>query len=428
MTPKNLLYCVIGGILAVILVCIIASGGSDINAVNSPFFTDDGHLKGDTTLVEDSLSIPCTEESQPTEIKLYVEVSGSMNGFFRPNLPTGFKKDVCSVFTFVGFSSISRGVNILSNDGEVTDNYSLDDYINYMNHGAFVSSAETKVPTMIESIIKDTDIEHGEVAVLVSDMKFSPEKAKDMGVQLTQYASRIRNIANSNDAAFCLIAATSNYLDKTGCSIADESPYYYFVIGKTSQVIWARNRINTLLEHNNSYVEDLEFGMRYNGIKYDFGMPLGCIRLIGEPTFYDVSGDECTIPIGIDITGYRWVLADEKVMEECLSFKSTTGSSVEIMSIEINDDHQHGKQMVRKATATVTIKVSNMLMDADVIEWTLAQPEEFVSSRFTAFYGAISENEYDKTFSLEEFVSGMNKGTNNLWSEEPQRILISKNS
>ncbi len=43
-----------------------------------------------------------------------------------------------------------------------------------MNAGAFVSNSSTHVPAMLHNIIENIDTSKNEVAILVSDMKYSP--------------------------------------------------------------------------------------------------------------------------------------------------------------------------------------------------------------------------------------------------------------
>lgn len=420
MKGKNLILIGVIGIVLIIVIGTLSSGSPVLNTIGSPHFTQEGKASS-------SDSTSTLQETSPSAIKFYVEVSGSMNGFFRANLPTGFKKDVHSVFSFLGFSSLSDGVNILSNDGAISGHCTIDDFTNMMSKGAFISTAETKVPTMLKSILDDTKIDNGEVAVLLSDMKYSPEGQKDMGVLLTLYASEIRNIVNESEASYCLVAATSNYLDKTGCPVTDKSPYYYLIIGNSESVSWVRNRLCTLLEDNKSYVDEIESGFDYLSPSFEYGsIVMGAIKMPNEPTYYGIVSGECEIPLTIDITNYRWALADEECFKNCFKISSTMGTKVEITNIDITDDHHFGKQLARQASVSLTLKVSNMPTDSDVLEWTLDVPELVINGQFNSFFGAQSEREYDKSFSIENFIDGLFKGSKNTWQTEPNRILISK--
>lgn len=60
------------------------SCGSNVNTNMNEHFTEDGFL------ITDSLDTNFNR-AMPSSVKFYVEVSGSMNGFFRANKPTQFK-------------------------------------------------------------------------------------------------------------------------------------------------------------------------------------------------------------------------------------------------------------------------------------------------------------------------------------------------
>ena len=101
-----------------------------INAVHDEHFTDDG------VLVQDSgVSLPLQSEI-PANVKFYVEVSGSMNGFFRANQPTEFKRDVWEILSYYNPKSVS----ILTNAGNTGANVPLQTFRTDMNTGAFVSN------------------------------------------------------------------------------------------------------------------------------------------------------------------------------------------------------------------------------------------------------------------------------------------------
>lgn len=135
---------------------------SPINSINDSHFDENG-------VYLDSLGATF-QAVMPTSLDFYVEVSGSMNGFFRANRTTAFKTAVWAIVSNFG----SPGVSVLSNSGTQATKYTGDQFRNKMNSGGFVSTAETQVPAMLESILSKLDYENGAVAVLISDMKYSP--------------------------------------------------------------------------------------------------------------------------------------------------------------------------------------------------------------------------------------------------------------
>lgn len=140
----------------------LSSCGRDVNSIADPYFASDGAPLD--TIVE--LFTP----EHPQSAKLYVETSGSMNGFFRANQANNFKKTVWSVFS--GLAPITDGnVYTMSNGGDIDAPVTLGNFRNSMNAGAFVSNSSTHVPAMLHNIIENIDTSKNEVAILVSDMK-----------------------------------------------------------------------------------------------------------------------------------------------------------------------------------------------------------------------------------------------------------------
>lgn len=374
---------------------------TNYNSVVDPHFDSDGTY----LIVNDSNMF--TPES-PTRIRFFVEVSGSMNGFFRANIPTDFKTDVWAVASY--FSGLIPAVDILTNDGNIGKQIPLRQFQTAMNTGSFVSSASTQTPIMLQSMIKSLETDTGEVAVLVSDMKYSPVGAAAPDVLLSQYSTDVCSILRQYGKAICVIAATSDYRDKSGKVVTPKSPYYYVIIGNDRHVAFMRNAISILIDNSKHFVDNIESGFNYGQPHYEFGVPLNCYQQGNEPTFigYDTNvNDTATIRLKLDIANYRWLIADEDYLREALKIRALYGSKVELGNIQFNVKNIIGKELKRTAVATINLKVYNMLAnDADVIEWTLEMPESD-TSRFTPFFGAISETDVTKSYSVDEFLKGI---------------------
>ena len=411
-------------VLVVVFILFAFSNCSSINTVQDPHFTNDGTFIPDT---EDSISFVSTV---PNGIKFYVEVSGSMNGFFRANHPTSFKADVWEILSY--YSPIIKEVIPLTNDGVPGDLIPLDKFRNMMNTGAFVSSASTKVPTMIQSIIDDLNPNNGEVAVLVSDMKYSPVGDYAPDVLLTQYSSDISRILGEKQYAVCLIGATSDYLDKSGSVMFDKSPYYFFVIGNGPQVADIRNGISTLLENNHHFIDNIESGFNYGAPSYSFGIPDNCYQMDQDnPTFcgFDLSvSDTCTVKLKINLENYRWILTDKEIFSKALKVKALYGSNVAIGNVEIEEKNITDKTLKRTATAVVDLKVYDLALDSEVIEWTLELPDTDVTLFSPYLIEATSESDVTKSYSVENFIKGIFYGGLINKTLKPNYILISQNS
>lgn len=394
---------------------------SPINSINDPHFDENG-------VYLDSLGATF-QAVMPTSLDFYVEVSGSMNGFFRANRTTAFKTAVWAIVSNFG----SPGVSVLSNSGTQATKYTGDQFRNKMNSGGFVSTAETQVPAMLESILSKLDYENGAVAVLLSDMKYSPVGNRALPVLLQQYATDIRNIVcKYPGSAYSLVGAYSEFLDARGNVTCEKSPYYYLVIGKDVCVAEIRNCITTILSDRENYMDNIETGFDYKRPAYGFGVPDNVIQLDNEPTFYnyDVSySDTCKVVLNLDLSDFRWLVAsDEDVLRECLKVKAAYGSEMEIGKINISTNNHNQKKLERLAVASVELKLWNMPMEADVIEWSLDHPEYSVTDTFMQIQNAAAEVDLTGSFSLANFIQGVFQAVQNHWNQEPNRILISKSN
>ena len=413
-------YYLLGALLLVSVVgAMIISCGSIANTNNDPHFDEDGYLLKDSTVSSFSIE-------EPTKIKFYVEVSGSMNGFFRANAPTKFKADVWQILSY--YEPVSDGVTILTNDGAQGTTLSIAQFQTQMNTGGFVSAASTKLPLMLKSIIQSLDTEAGEVAVLISDMKYSPVGEAAPQVLLTQYSTDISSIFGKFGKAICLIGATSEFLDKKGSVVFDTSPYYYLVLGKAEHVAEMRNGISALLVNNGSFIDNIESGFDYGAPSYTFGIPENGYQFEEEPTFlgYDTSySDTCTIKLKVDLANYRWAITKKEQFKKAFQCKALYGSEVKVDNVEFEIQNITDKVLKRTAVAIVDLKLCHMATDSEVIEWTLQLPDiDYLD--FAPYLGGTEENDVTKTFSLENFIKGMFYGGVINKSLKPNYILISK--
>ncbi len=410
----------ISSVLAIGLYAFYLTSCTNYNSVNDPHFNSDGEY---LVVPDSNMFAP----EHPSKIHFYVEVSGSMNGFFRANKPTDFKKDVWAISSY--FASLIPSVEILTNDGGVGAQITMSQFQTSMNTGAFVTSASTKTPVMLQSIIGNLDADNGEVAVLVSDMKYSPVGAAAPNVLMTQYSTDVSNILGKYGKAVCMILATSNYVDKSGNDVTNESPYYYFIIGNDRQVVYMRNAISTLLDNNKHFVENIESGFNYGSPHYEYGIPFNCYQLDREPTFigYDPGmNDTAIVRLKLDIANYRWLMEDESYLKDALKVKALYGSKVEIGNISYDVNNITSKELKRTATATIDMKIFNMYAnDADVIEWNLELPDGDIT-RFGNLFNTNDENDVTKSFSVDDFLKGIFYGGVINKSIKSNYILISK--
>lgn len=425
------------GIFTGIVAIFTLSLGSceNINTVQDPHFDSDGYLiESELNCSSDSDSVATAGKkfapAHPSKIKFFVEVSGSMNGFFRANQPTDFKADLWHVVSY--FISIAPEITILTNDGNEGASMPQNEFQTKMNTGAFLSAASTKVPVMLQTIMQSINPDADEVAILVSDMKYSPVGAAAPAVLLTQYSTDVATILGKYGRPNSLVCAVSNYLDKQGNIICDKSPYYYFIIGNGEQVAYMRNAISTLIKKKNRehFVDNIETGFKFGSASYSFGVPNKCEQLEDQPTFvaYEEAepGDTCTIKLKVDIESYRWRMTDSALFRQCFTAKMLYGSEVKVGKIEIEEKNIIDTRLERKATAIVELKVFNMALESDVIEWNITLPDNDITYLNQFFDGAVDENDPSKSFSLIDFIKGMFYGGVISEKLNPNYILISK--
>lgn len=392
---------------------------SQVNAVYDSHFTDDGRLIPDTTKVE-------FKPETPQGVLFFMETSGSMNGFLRANRPTDFKQDVWSIVSNFG----NPGVFLFNGQKGKIDAIDLvlgPDFQKSMSSGQFVSTNSTLVPDMFEAILDAVEFDKGGVAVLISDMKYSPTGNTAMPVLLKLYSTDIRNIVGKHPGiAFSLIGAYSEYLDKKGGISQQKSPYYYLIIGHDKYIPEIRNDIITLLGEN--YIEDVEVGFDYKTPTYGFGIPEGAIQLDDDPSFVGADTGSCKIVLKIDLSHCRWKIADEVMLRNSIEVSSTYGADVMIGDIKFDVTNHQDKRLLRRAIASVELVISDMLTDADVIQWKLSYPDKFFSEQFTdIILNANGENDLARSFSLNDFITGLFAAEQNHWDETPNYILVSKN-
>lgn len=398
------------------------SCSSNLNPIIDKHFDNEGLLLSE---YKDSVMF---EPVTPNSIKFYVEVSGSMNGFFRANRPTQFKADVWSILSY--YSNLAQDITILTNDGNQGASYSQKDFQIFMNTGQFISTASTRVPLMIQSILENLNTEAGEVGVLISDMKYSPVGDAAPEVLMTQYSTDISNIVSKYGKAVCLIGAISDYVAKTGNVICNRSPYYYLVIGNPEQVAMMRNGISALLENNHHFIDNIESGFEYGRAQYSFGIPHKCEQVMNEPTFCNYEEpdemDTCTVKLKIRLDNYRWLISNQAVFEQCFKAKTLHGSKLKVIVDSIMNQNISDKELKRTSLAVVELKIFDMPQDADVIEWTINLPDTATPLFEEFFDGAVYEDDVTKSYSVSDFLKGLFYGGVINHDLLPNYILITK--
>lgn len=403
--------------LALLALMTMSACCGGLNTLNDRHFTEEG------TLIKKPSFAKLDYNSV---IHFYVESSGSMNGFFRAGQPTGFKQDVYEIMSY--YSPITKDVNIMTNDGSVAGQLSLAQFQTAMNTGALECNASTQVPVMLRNIV--SRLKKNDVAVLISDMKYSPVGSAAPAVLLTQYAAEVALIAGKSQKAYSLVCATSNYINKEGSVVTNESPYYYLIVGEQDKVSAVRNGIAIMLQRQKRFVDNLEIGYKYASCPYDFGVPKNVVRLEKQPTFYGYGEtvDECVIPLKLKLESYRWLMSNKDTLKQCFTCKPKYGSTVSIESFDVEECNNVNLELKRSAVATIKIKVSNMPSDMEILEWNINIPYAKSTTMGKFLDDSKGENDVTTSYSLTSFIRGIGQGGVVNYQPKPNYILISKNS
>ena len=404
--------------------CII-----EVNSIGDPHFNNDG-------APQDS-SLTFFTPVRPESVKLYIETSGSMNGFFRANKPTNFKKTVWSVFS--GLSHRTDGkVYTMSNGGDIDTPVALTDFRTKMNAGKFVSNSSTHIPAMLLNILQNIDTAKSEVAVLVSDMKYSPTGIS-AATDLLQYQEQIRNLVAlfpKLSFSFSFVCATSEYLNNNGTVAEQKSPYIFLIIGKSDNVAAIRNDISRWCEATGAYVESGDMGMDYHTPSYEIkDVKNGVLSKLYPKnliTDYDSSvSDTCSFIYRVNMTGFPWSAVDPKVLKDALNVKTVYGSLVDVELLtedgHLVDNHAWEGEFERCSYADYLVKLYNFGLADEVLEIKFSN-KPIDGCYFVEFNNMITtdnEKNLSGLFSFNKFLEGVFNAKLNTSDKEPVRILVS---
>lgn len=409
---------IIIGVLCLLSLFLVSC--HDVNCLPDSHFDENGHLleRPDSS----------NEMSLPSSVKFFVEASGSMNGLYRSGCQTEFRDDVYQIVSYY-LSNADKVYTLCKDKGRDGYEYSLSQFASAIKTQGFQAMGSTNITDMIQAVIENIDTLNNEVGVLISDMKFDPDGIDNINYQLGMYTTNVSRITSESKLAFSLIAATSKYYDSQGNIMAEASPYYYLIMGRSANVAKVRDDISTMLWINGNFVDNIETGMTYGGPKFELEKVRNCMKMSKEPSFEGVnSNDPCKIKLKISLNNYRWAIGNEQSVHDALSFRMLHGASVEIDSIKIDSVFiDSAKKLNRTVEAAVFFSIKDLQTDCDVIEWSF-NPCVFDSANggFEQFFGATTWKDFSKTYSIENFLQGMFRAAHlSTCSTKNNYILIS---
>lgn len=419
---------IVASIITFVFVTILMSCGDRfVNSIEDPHFDKDG-VPQDSSL---NFFLP----ARPESVKLYIETSGSMNGFFRANKPTNFKETVWSVFSGLAHRTDGK-VYSMSNGGDIDTPVLLADFRTKMDAGRFVSNTSTHIPAMLMNILQNIDTVKNEVAVLVSDMKYSPTGIS-AATELLHYQVQIRNlVALYPNLSFSFVCATSEYLNNNGTIAEEKSPYIFLIVGKSENVAAVRNDISRWCEATGSYVESGDMGMDYHTPSYEIkdvkngklskDYPKSLIT-----NFKSSVSDTCSFIYRVNMTEFPWSAVDRNILKEALKVKAIYGSSVDVELLTADDhlvdNHALEGEFERYSYADYLIKLYDFGLDDEVLEINFSNKpiDGCYVVEFNNMITANNEKDLSGLFSFNKFLEGVFNAKLNTSDKEPVRILVS---
>ena len=200
------------------------------------------------------ISQSVTSQNEKPTINVYVENSGSMDGYVK-----GVTEFEQSVYNYLSDIKISRVTDSLSlfyiNSKIIKYGSDIEDFILRLEPSTFQIKGGNLGTSDISNVIKSVLNETGDnvISILVTDGIFSPGKGKDAGQYLVNQQIGIKsNVAeyiNNNPNASIIIYQLSskfngkyyNYLDSP-IQINAQRPFYIWLIGETKHLGMLRSK------------------------------------------------------------------------------------------------------------------------------------------------------------------------------------------
>lgn len=327
----------------------------------------------------------------------FIDVSKGMSGYYAGQSATQFKVDVWGVLSSLNSKWNADSIMLMSeNNPRMVD---ITSFREKMNAGKLLYDDNTSIPQMINRIVTQIDSTNGMVAVLISDMKYSPIGNKAPQALMAQYATDISNIFTKKELAVSLICAVSDY--KTKRHSCDKSPYYYFIIGNPRLLPVVRNEIVDILKSSDNYIDEVEKNVDYGDklivkhIKAKGVMPLDKGNLVYGGYDKRVT-DTIAITLGLDLSPYPHFLWKKDTLTSYLSATTSGLAHCFISDVETSDN-----------VASFTIKICKFNEKNQDITISLGGYSPSIPREIEHYYGAERESDCAKTLSIDQFIRGI---------------------
>lgn len=419
-------------------VLTITSCRHSVNSVGHPSFNKDGILSSE---VSDAFF----SGKQASKIGLYVEASGSMNGLYRPNKPSAFKR--CMSAILLDYGSEIKNVYTFTDGNANTKTYSVTEFRNSMNAGGLVSARSTEVPTMLERVINDVNSNVCDVALFVSDMKYSP--SGNGATAMDQYALSVAQLFKSHsNLVVSVIGLESEYFSPNGRIATGDFPYYIIIVGDKEHASYMRTMLLQTLDKAPNCGACVKGCIDFNAV---YGCPVYSVlptsgatslhqnmnELLPGDRFYSFTGylPDNDLAKGEFILAIRYQHIPYPVLkqlgDDSFSISSyTNGATVScsLINSQPSLSNMYDKDVVEYVHPSTFLKITidSMLFVPDVLNITLNEPVPD-TSWITKYYGATRESDLEHTLSIDKFISGLRSAypqTAN-YQDAPMMVLIS---
>ncbi|MDE6083038.1 MAG: hypothetical protein K2G11_00985, partial [Muribaculaceae bacterium] len=189
-------------------------------------------------------------------------------------------------------------------------------------------------------------------------------------------------------------------------------------------------------EATESYMESGDMAMVYHTPSYELKDVKNGLLSTSYPknlitTFDRTVSDTCSFIVRINMNGFPWRAVNYDLIKDALTAKALYGSSVDVELLKgpehLVDDHAYQRNFERRSYADYLIKLYNVEMDDEVIEWKFSN--QSIDGRyfveFSNMITATDEKDLSGLFSFNKFLEGVFNARLNISDKEPVRILIS---
>ena len=200
-------------------------------------------------------------------INFFLETSGSMSGYMpSSNDATKFQISISDLLSTIG-SELKDSIFIksISDASKTFEDMDQKEARNNILKGKFDWSGNTYLPTMLNAISSEY-LRNDNVNILISDLIYSPERAKMKEVALTTTDIRATVETISKDYVSVIYSIKSQFVKKK--STIDESPFYMLIQGKQDNVNSVKDFINQSSQRNKNEFDYVEFGLNYKNFYY----------------------------------------------------------------------------------------------------------------------------------------------------------------